>query len=425
MKKLYWGIIVLLGVMAYCFAQIKTVTYVPFKNKRSPIIDLDRKKMVTLNEHYFKLKWKFPDIKIIQDVNMLTNDQVILLPWDSKNPKLQYIPINGVSFFDSKEGTIQVKSFKKNIDGYQDFLLNRVELTAGGTVVLARGVHKVIQRHNDINYPWKGTKHLFTKSGINILNFKSPLVSDFKYPKSSWVLIGKSEYAKAMANANIHLVSLAGNHMGDAKDTGLIETIRTLKELNIETVGAGRTNFSAYACKKISRNDATFGFLGFNNVSGSIGKPSEKTPGIAWLDNEAITAIKRCNDKVDILVVMVNWGIEYTHFPRIKEKQWAKKMIEAGADLILGDQAHWVQTHERIHGKHVSYGLGNYIFDQHWSENTTEGIIQRFIFYKHQLVAINTTPIKLFRNGEVKEIEQNSDRFFHVFNAYNGMHALK
>jgi len=122
---------------------------------------------------------------------------------------------------------------------------------------------------------------------------------------------------------------------------------------------------------------------------------------------------------------MVNWGIEYTHFPRTKERQWAKKMIEAGADLILGDQAHWVQTHELIHGKHVSYGLGNYIFDQHWSENTTEGIIQRFIFYKDEIVAIETTPIKLFRSGEVKEIEKNSPRFLHVFNAYNGAHALK
>ena len=356
---------------------------------------------------------------------MLTDDDVILLPWYSKVPQLQYLPINGQSFFDTKEGAIQVKTFTKNKDGYQDLLSKKTELTAGGTVVLARGVHKVIQRHNDIDYPWKDTRHLFTKSGINILNFKSPLISDFKYPKSSWVLIGKSEYAKAMANANIHLVSLAGNHMGDAKTNGLLETIQTLKKLNIETIGAGRTKYSAYACKKITRKNSMFGFLAFNNVPGSIGKPTEKSPGIAWLDNDAINAIKNCSNKVDILVVMVNWGIEYTHFPRTKERQWAKKMIESGADLILGDQAHWVQTHELIHGKHVSYGLGNYIFDQHWSENTTEGIIQRFIFYNDEMVAIDTTPIKLFRSGEVKEIEKNSPRFLHVFNAYNGAHALK
>ncbi len=424
MKKI-WGLCLLITVLAFFILQINTVTYVPFKNKTSKIIDFNHQNVVTLNDHFFKLKFKFPHIKIIQNINMLTDDDVILLPWYSKVPQLQYLPINGQSFFDTKEGAIQVKTFTKNKDGYQDLLSKKTELTAGGTVVLARGVHKVIQRHNDIDYPWKDTRHLFTKSGINILNFKSPLISDFKYPKSSWVLIGKSEYAKAMANANIHLVSLAGNHMGDAKTNGLLETIHTLKKLNIETIGAGRTKYSAYACKKITRKNSMFGFLAFNNVPGSIGKPTEKSPGIAWLDNDAINAIKNCSNKVDILVVMVNWGIEYTHFPRTKERQWAKKMIESGADLILGDQAHWVQTHELIHGKHVSYGLGNYIFDQHWSENTTEGIIQRFIFYNDEMVAIDTTPIKLFRSGEVKEIEKNSPRFLHVFNAYNGAHALK
>ena len=53
-------------------------------------------------------------------------------------------------------------------------------------------------------------------------------------------------------------------------------------------------------------------------------------------------------------------GIEYTHQPE-KEQQWAKKLIDAGADIILGDQAHWVQSFDSIKGKHVSYGLGNYI----------------------------------------------------------------
>ena len=298
-----------------------------------------------------------------------------------------------------------------------------MKLTAGGTVVLARGVHKVIQRHNDIQYPWLGTQHLFEKSDINILNFKSPLIEKFVNPKSSWVLVGKKEYAKAMANAKIDLVSIAGNHMGDATPSGLLETIRTLKDLNIETIGAGKTKTTAYACKKIKKNNTSFGFLGFNNVPGSIGRPNSKSPGIAWLDKDAINAIKSCDEKVDQLIVMVNWGIEYTHVPRKKEQQWAKRMIDAGADLILGDQAHWVQTHEVFNGKHISYGLGNYIFDQHWSQNTTEGIIQSFIFYNNKIFAIDTIPIKLKPDGSITEIKKNTERYFYVLDAYNGLHA--
>ena len=115
---------------------------------------------------------------------------------------------------------------------------------------------------------------------------------------------------------------------------------------------------------------------------------------------------------------MVNWGVEYTHSPRKKEKDWANKMVNAGADLILGDQAHWVQQHEKINNKHVTYGLGNYIFDQHWSEKTTEGIIQKFIYYNNEIIAIDTIPIKLSKNGRVKPILPSSNRYLEVLNAY-------
>ena len=108
------------------------------------------------------------------------------------------------------------------------------------------------------------------------------------------------------------------------------------------------------------------------------------------------------------------------HQPRKKEQQWAKKLIDAGADIILGDQAHWVQSFDSIKGKHVSYGLGNYIFDQHWSQNTTEGIIQTFVFYQQEKVAIDTIPVKLQQSGEITPIAtSSSNRYWHVLNAYN------
>ena len=242
--------------------------------------------------------------------------------------------------FNTSKEAVQVKAFQSKQDMYNDFLKQNIEITAGGTVVLARGVHKVIQRSNNINHPWEDTSHLFKQSDINVVNFKSPLVKDFKYPKSSWKLIGKKQYAKGLSDNNIHLVSISGNHMGDAKNKGFLETIQTLQDHNIEYVGGGKTVDEAYRCKKISKKNTTFGFLSFNNVPGTIGKPTGSKPGIAWLDKYAIDSIKNCNNKVDQLIVMVNWGVEYTHSPRKKEKDWANKMVKAGADLILGDQAH-------------------------------------------------------------------------------------
>ena len=113
----------------------------------------------------------------------------------TQNTNLQFIKIKGHAFFNTSKGAVQVKAFQSKQDMYNDFLKQNIEITAGGTVVLARGVHKVIQRSNNINHPWEDTSHLFKQSDINV-NFKSPLVKDFKYPKSSRKLIGKNNMQK-------------------------------------------------------------------------------------------------------------------------------------------------------------------------------------------------------------------------------------
>ena len=420
MKRITTFCLLFLGLITLCFLYIKKVTFVPFAHKHSVIKQYDDStKIVTLPEHYIELKIFYPFITKIQSINNLKDDEIIVLPWNYKNNKLKHLQKNGFYFYESKNGAFQIYSIRKLNDDYDGFLTNRLEMTIAGTVVLARGVHKSIQRTNNILLPWEETRHLFNPNGINVVNFKSPLITDFEYPKSSWLLIGKKEYAKGLKASNIHLVSIAGNHMGDAKLNGLLETMTILKDNNVITVGAGKTKDEAYKCETIVKNNSIYGFLGFNNVPGSVSKATTSNVGIAWLDNDAINSVKECKKQVDFLTVLVNWGIEYTHLPRKHEQYYALKMSGAGADLIIGDQAHWVQAHETINGTHVSYGMGNYIFDQHWSEKTTEGIIQKFFIYKNEIYAIKTIPIKLYRNGQIKPLEITDERYKEILKAYN------
>ena len=85
----------------------------------------------------------------------------------------------------------------------------------------------------------------------------------------------------------------------------------------------------------------------------------------------------------------------------------------------MGDQAHWVQAHEQIDETHVSYGLGNYIFDQHWSQNTKEGIIQKVVVYKGKQRAIQTFPIQLQPDGQVQLLSPGSSRYLAIMAAYH------
>ena len=101
----------------------------------------------------------------------------------------------------------------------------------------------------------------------------------------------EKQYAKGLSDNNIHLVSISGNHMGDAKNKGVFETIQTLQEHNIDMLVVVKQLMKRIDVKKYARKIQHL-VLSFNNVPGTIGKPTGSKPGIAWLDKYAIDSIK-------------------------------------------------------------------------------------------------------------------------------------
>jgi hypothetical protein len=392
-------------------------TFIPFGHDSS--IDVTTSQWVTLPDYYTNLKWLYPTIREIDTIDAMQPTDVAILPWSFMYPGLQPLPLNDTLFYNDPAGTISFQQWQRESDMYDDFMAKKTQITIGGTVVLARGVHTVIQNNNDPLFPFGNTASLFKKSDISIINLKSPLIHNFEKPSNPFTLVGPAIYANALSEIGITIAAIAGNHMGDAGTAGFEETLHHLQANGIQTVGGGASHADAYACRVIDHNGNRFGFLAFNNVWSTIDKATHATPGIAWLDEDALTAISACQSTVDMVIVMVNWGIEYTHAPRDIEREWAYKMANAGATLILGDQAHWVQQHETINTTHVSYGLGNYIFDQHWSEKTRQGIIQTVVVYNHRIIVRDTIPIELQPSGAVSRVPRGSSTYTNIMSAYN------
>ena len=84
--------------------------------------------------------------------------------------------------------------------------------------------------------------------------------------------------------------------------------------------------------------------------------------------------------------------------------------IDSGADLIIGNHAHWIQPLEIYKDKLIMYAHGNFIFDQMWSQETREGVVGKYTFYNKKLVDVEYSPIQIddygqphFVEGEQKE----------------------
>ena len=91
--------------------------------------------------------------------------------------------------------------------------------------------------------------------------------------------------------------------------------------------------------------------------------------------------------QVNVLIVGMHWGVEYQNVALPGVKKLAGEMVELGADVVVGHHPHWVQDFETIEGKPVYYSLGNFVFDQMWSDETREGMAVKLVFEKDQLVS--------------------------------------
>jgi poly-gamma-glutamate synthesis protein (capsule biosynthesis protein) len=75
------------------------------------------------------------------------------------------------------------------------------------------------------------------------------------------------------------------------------------------------------------------------------------------------------------VIIYPHWGNEYQTSHSAKQEETAHDMVDAGADLIIGSHPHVVQDSEIYKNKPIFYSLGNFVFDQTFSQETQRGLI--------------------------------------------------
>jgi poly-gamma-glutamate synthesis protein (capsule biosynthesis protein) len=158
---------------------------------------------------------------------------------------------------------------------------------------------------------------------------------------------------------NFTTFSLANNHSLNFGAEGLAQCIEYLLNGGFDYYGHPK-NMDDLSVTVTVRN-VTIGFVGYNAL--------EKTP-LSDITDE----ISRIRPTVDYVIATPHWGNEYHDTPSATQKQAAHAMIDAGADLILGTHPHVIQPIEEYKGKMIFYSLGNFIFDQMFSEETRTGL---------------------------------------------------
>ncbi|WP_242832432.1 CapA family protein [Desulfosporosinus orientis] len=205
------------------------------------------------------------------------------------------------------------------------------------------------------------------------------------YPKFN----SPDEVASTLKDAGYDLIVTANNHILDRGYPGAIRTMNVLRNAGLDIVGTyeSQEERDNYLIKEL--NGVRVGYLAYCYGTNGIPVPKEHPYFFNFINEDTIIKdIHKLKPKVDVLVLVLHWGIEYTTQPTEEQRQLAETLLEAGADVILGSHPHVIQPMEvkKINNqdKFIIYSLGNFIGDQRGVERNS-GVILNLTFEKDRL----------------------------------------
>lgn len=262
---------------------------------------------------------------------------------------------------DAEETTSYVSVVFKNGASRDKKITESKTVLFVGDIMLDREVENLMAKNGTL-YPFQKISR-FTK-GVDIVfgNLEGAIVNDPPdFSDRSLKFAFSKEVVEGLAFGNFSLLSLANNHTLNAGENGPKETREFLGKSAIDFVGDPLECSQKFSYQK---NGITVLAL------------SEIYP-FTCTDKEIVDAIKlaKAENPKNFLIVSLHWGNEYQLTSSYYQRRLAYMIIDAGADLIIGHHPHVVQEIEIYKDKLIFYSLGNFIFDQYFSESVQQGLV--------------------------------------------------
>lgn len=264
---------------------------------------------------------------------------------------------------------------------------------------------------------------------------------DLKYYNQETVLggseIGVSDYptfnspqeaGDAMLDAGFNLVSLATNHTMDRGEKAVLKSTEYWKKHETEALAVGSYSSEEERNKVQVRSINGISYSMLNYTYGTNGIPVPKGKDYlcnVWPTDLNIndpsrdtkyqnykTQVKKDIDavrnQVDVLIVAMHWGVEYTHKPTAYEKDMAKFLAENGVNIVIGTHPHVVQPVEWIGDTIVFYSLGNFVSAQLQDQN-----------YNKMVGLMSSLKITKTTKGDSSKIKISDIKNELIFTSYN------
>ncbi len=249
--------------------------------------------------------------------------------------------------------------------------------SALGYVELAEVLNGPIPRRVDPSYIWGvALDELRRKQpDARIINLETSITRSEDYLDKGINYRMSPQNAACLAAAAIDCCVLANNHVLDWGRDGLLETLATLRGLNIATAGAG-SNLAQAGAPAVLPIGGKGRLLVFSFALASSGTPRRwaakpDAAGVNFLADLSDMSAERVSDQIaqarqpgDVVILSLHWGANWGYDISDEQTRFTHTLIDRGdVSVIYGHSSHHAKGIEVYRSRLVLYGCGDFLND--------------------------------------------------------------
>ena len=326
-----------------------------------------------------------------------------IVPFDQLKPRWKVLKIDGANVLDK---AMDVEAYPLKVDfrvsgPNAESLAAR--MTGGGkvltnrdidrmTVLMMTGVTALVRatayqmEQKGVLYPAEKIGEILRGADITHISNEIPFARNCPPPdrgQQTLVFCSDPKYIELLRAVGADVIELTGNHFQDYGSEATLDTLEMYRQEGWPYYGGGKDLQDARKAILVEDHGNRLSFIGCNPVGPDFAWATETEPGAAPCDFEYMhEAIRRLRQEVDVPIVTWQYWEHYMYEATPDQANDFRGMVDAGAIIVSGSQAHHPQAIEFYGDGFIHYGLGNLFFDQMWSLGTRQEVVDRHVIYE-------------------------------------------
>ncbi len=239
-----------------------------------------------------------------------------------------------------------------------------LQLLFTGDIMLDRTVRTSIREHGFM-YHFEEVQNIFNDLDLAVGNLEGTITAEPSKSEKNFSILKFTfdpSVVGELKSLGFSGFSLANNHALDFGTDGFLSTQTSLNAGGLFSFGSPLNNLNI--SEEVDIRGQKLCFVGYH----ALYKEDTK---------QVVDEIVRIKPECDFITVVAHWGAEYQTVENEDQSKEAHEFVDAGADLIIGAHPHVIEPIEIYKGKAIFYSLGNFIFDQDFSQATKQGLAVR------------------------------------------------